>query len=169
MPMDTALLFVSLSYAFHLIATVVWLGWSVLLVIAHRSSPEETAETASFDIHQFTRHTMPIAMLAFAALAGTGLFQMARDSHYQDMLVFNTTWSQLLFLKHIGFGAEAIILFAIRFVIDPDFDYYRRAGDRGDNGAGFARTRRRYRWAAWFNLALGTLVLGITGILTALP
>lgn len=167
--MDTTILFVSISYAFHLIATVVWLGWSVLLVIVHRASIDAD-DTGPSDVYQLTRRAMPIALLAFVALAGTGLYQMASDQHYEDLLVFNTAWSQLLFLKHIVFLAEAVVLFAIRFIIEPDFDHYRRAAAKGRDVAGLvAKTQRRYRWLAWLNLALGTLVLGVTALLTALP
>lgn len=166
--MDTTILFTSISYAFHLIATVIWLGWSVLLVIAHRFSTTDADDVVLADVYRFTRRTMPIALLSFAVLAGTGLYQMASDQHYEDLLVFNNAWSQLLFLKHIAFLAEAVVLLAIRFVIQPDLDYYRRAAAQG-RGAGLAQTQRRYRWAAWLNLALGTFVLLITAMLTALP
>lgn len=168
--MDTTVLFVSASYVFHLVATIVWVGWSLLLVIVQRSPTSETAENStSFDLNAFTRRGMPIAMLAFAALAATGLYQMASDSHYVDMLVLNTAWSRLLFLKHIVFVAEAVVLLAIRFVIEPDLDYHRRAGVQGYDDGRYAEIQRRYRWAAWINLALGLLILLITGPLTALP
>lgn len=138
-------------------------------MVAHRSSTIDADDAASSDLYQFTRRAMPVALLAFAALAGTGLYQMASDQHYEDLLVFNTAWSQLLFLKHIAFLVETVVLVAIRFVIEPDFDYYRRAAARGRDVAGLAQTQRRYRWAAWINLALGALVLVVTALLTALP
>lgn len=166
--MERIVLLVGVSYLFHLVATVIWLGWSVLLVIA-RASEKKAYGSDVVDLDRFVRETMPIAMLAFAALAVTGLYQMVTDTHYDDVLTFDNAWSQLLLLKHLAFGAEAVALLAVRFVLEPDLNYYRRLAARGDGSDGLRRTRQRYRWAAWFNLALGGVILALTGVLTALP
>lgn len=169
--MEPSILVVGTSYAIHLVATVIWFGWSVLLIVAGVPDTDDVTPRATA-LQALVRRTMPLALLAFATLAVTGLYQMVTDTHYEDFLQITSSWSRLLLFKHLAFALDAIVLLWLRLIILPELGYQLRAARarRGQHAAGeVSLLQRRYRLAAWVNLFLGLGILVVTGFITGLP
>lgn len=163
LPMSTTVA-TGISYLFHLVATLVWLGWSGLIVLAPPFSPDSSQPS-----NRLARRLTPFALLAFAALGVSGMYQLVTDPHYENVLALTNTWSRLMFAKHILYGVEALILGVMRLVVEPELRYLTRAAARGQPAPALPAFRRRYRRLAWLNLALGFAILALTAFITALP
>ncbi len=152
----------ALSYLVHLVATLLWFGWSVLAVMV---SPLDSSSpmTALF------RRMTPLALVAFAALGGSGLYQLAKDPHYVDLLALTNTWSQLMFVKHVLYAAEALVLAFYRLNLEPELRLVGRAAARGRSPADTPALVRRHTRLARLNLALSLAILILTAWITAIP
>lgn len=168
---STANLFVGLSNTVHILATVVWIGWSLLLVMV--IAPQVTvayASSASGWLASTVRRLPSLAYLALATLGVTGMYQLVANSNYVDLLVFANTWSRLIFIKHLAVLGNVGLMAYLGGILVPEVRFQLRAADLGRGDAGRLRVlEQRFRWLAWLNLALGAVVLLMTGLATALP
>ena len=95
----------SLAYAIHLVATVVWIGsltaltW-VILPAAMRNLDEMTLARLLLSIQQ---RLDPLAWFCLLLLLATGMFQMSANPNYQGLLAIQNTWAQAILVKHILF------------------------------------------------------------------
>ncbi len=162
----------AVSYFFHLLATVIWIGGlailSGLVIPAARKSLAENAQAAAF-YSGLRKRFFPLVNLSLMVLLITGIAQMSADEHYEGVLQFSNEWSRALLLKHIAFVGMIICGLIMQYMAAPALE---RASLLVTHGKGdiqeMERLRRRETRLAWLTLGLGILVLAFTAWATAL-
>ncbi len=162
----------ALSYFFHLLATVVWLGGLVVLSLmvwpAARSTIAESPVLYRF-MSRLRKRFVPWSNFSLAVLLGTGMLQMTADPNYRGVLDFGNAWSQALLYKHIAMAAMVLCSLMIQYGVAPALE---RTGLLVEHGkadpAEWERLRRREVRLTWANNGLGLLVLVFTAWMTAL-
>lgn len=165
-------LILAISYFFHLVATVVWIGGMVILALL--VWPEARRVLAdSPGLYRFLtrlrKRFLPWSNLSLAVLIVTGLIQMTADPNYEGMLKFSNDWSRAILLKHIAIAGMVFCGIALQFWVVPALERASLLVEReqGDPET-WARLRRYEVRLTWLNIALGILVLAFTAWATAL-
>lgn len=165
-------LFLAISYFFHLIATVVWIGGLVMLSVLVWPEARRTLENNPALYYLLTRlrkRFLPLANLSLVVLIGTGLLQMSGDPNYDGVLQFSNEWSRVMLLKHVAVGGMVICGVILQFQVIPALERATLLVERGKgNPDDWARLRRNEIRLTWINVILGILVLGFTAWATAL-
>lgn len=162
----------AISYFFHLVATVAWIGGLVILAVLVYPALNRTLadNPALLRLLSLLRaRFMPLTHLSLAVLIVTGLTQMAGDPNYAGVLQFDNQWSQVMLLKHIAIVGMVVCGVLLQFGVIPALERVsllveRAKGDPAD----WAKLRRQEVWLTWVNLALGVLVLGFSAWATAI-
>lgn len=162
----------AISYFFHLVATIVWIGGLVVLVIMVLPEARRTLGTnpAFYTLLAgLRRRFFPLSNLSLAVLVVTGLVQMSGDPHYDGVLQFTNEWSRVLLLKHIAIGGMFVCGLALQYYVAPALERATLLAEhhKGD-AAELDRLRRRETRLTWINVILGLLVLAFTAWATAL-
>ncbi len=162
----------AISYFFHLLATIAWVGGLVVLALlvvpeARRIFGEQPAlETF---LMRMRKRFLPISHFSLVVLIGTGLIQMSGDPNYDGMLQFTNDWSRAILLKHVAIAGMFVCGLALQFSVIPALERARLLLDRGKGDPNeWARLRRSEARLTWINAALGVLVLGFTAWATAI-
>lgn len=162
----------AISYFFHLLATIAWVGGLVILALlvvpeARRIFGEQPAlETF---LMRLRKRFLPISHFSLILLIATGLVQMAGDPNYDGMLQFTNDWSRAILLKHIAIIGMLVCGLALQFSVIPSLERARLLLDRGKGDPNeWAKLRRSEARLTWINVALGVLVLGFTAWATAI-
>jgi len=162
----------AINYFFHLVATVVWLGGLVIMVLlvwpaARRVLAEDEALYRL--LQRLRRRFLPLTHFSLVVLIVTGLLQMTADSHYEGVLQISNEWSRVILLKHIAIGGMFICGLALQYGVAPALE---RASLLAEHGKGDPverdRLLRREVRLTWASVILGMLVLGFTAWATAL-
>ncbi len=165
-------LYLAISYFFHLVATIVWLGGLMILTImvypaANLALREHPAFYAF--MNRIRKRFVPLANFSLAVLVGTGLVQMSLDENYQGVLDFSNQWSVALLLKHVAIVGMVGCSVAIQYVVSPALERTTLMLERGKAAEGdWAKLQRRELILTWVNNGLGVLVLAFTAWMTAL-
>jgi uncharacterized membrane protein len=162
----------AISYFFHLIATIVWIGGLAILVIMvwpeTRRALSGNAALYSL-LTRLRQRFFPLSNLSLAVLIVTGLIQMTGDSNYEGVLQFTNEWSQAILLKHIAITGMFICGLALQFWVGPALERISLLVERGKGDPQEWETlRRREVRLTWASLILGILVLGFTAWATAI-
>ena len=163
--------FLAVSYFFHLIATVVWIGGLIILAVlvipeARRALAESPALEAF--MMRLRRRFTPLTNLSLAVLVLTGMFQMSGDPNYEGLLAFNNSWSVAMLLKHVAVVGMVVGGVALQFGVIPALERAALLAERGKgDAAARERLRRRESRLTWANIALGVVVLACTAWATA--
>lgn len=163
----------AISYFFHLVATIVWIGGLALLVLVvwpaiGRVLADDPARQAAL-FAALRKRFDPLANLSLVVLVVTGLLQTSGDPNYTGLLVFNSDWSRAILFKHIAIAGMIAIGAVLQLGVAPALEraaLLRAAGK--DDPTEAARLARRERRLNAFNLGLGLLVLAFTAAATAL-
>jgi uncharacterized membrane protein len=165
-------LFLAISYFFHLIATVVWIGGLIILALMVWPEARRTLENQPALYTLLTRlrkRFMPLANLSLVVLVATGMLQMSGDPNYDGVLQFTNEWSRVMLLKHVAVGGMVICGAALQFAVIPALERSTLLAERGKGDAAeWARLRRNEVRLTWANVVLGVLVLAFTAWATAL-
>ncbi|CAG1771941.1 hypothetical protein BAC2_02066 [uncultured bacterium] len=162
----------AISYFFHLIATVLWLGGLALLVLmvwpeARRALSESPALYAF--LNRLRKRFYPLTNFSLFVLVLTGLFQMPADPNYMGVFDFSNDWSRLILLKHIAIIGMVICGLAVQYGVVPALERTSLLVERGKGDpADYERLRRREVRLTWANVALAALVLAFTAWATAI-
>jgi uncharacterized membrane protein len=120
--MLTSPFLLSLSYALHLIATVVWIGGLVTMAFVVQpvinrlaSDQKELVQMVEAIQKRFT----PLANISLVVLILTGMVQMTNNRFYRGFLQFDNTWAQAILLKHLAVIAMIGVAGFITFSIQP--------------------------------------------------
>lgn len=159
---------VALSNTLHLFATIIWIGWSLLLPVvvvpntlaAHRGD-EGWATT-------ILKRGTPLAYGALAVLGGTGMLQMGAHSEYEGMFAVTNVWSVFLLLKHLLIVGSVVAILLLGQGVSPSLRLAIRRATLGHDHQSEALAAR-FRLLAWLNAILGAGVLLMTGFMTAVP
>lgn len=162
----------AISYFFHLVATVVWIGGLMIMVIL--VWPEMRRALAGNPalytmLARMRQRFFPMTNLSLAVLIVTGLIQMTGDSNYEGVLQFTNEWSQVILLKHIAIGGMFVCGMAMQFWVVPVLERVSLVIERGKGDPDeWEKLRRREVRLTWINVILGILVLGFTAWATAI-
>jgi uncharacterized membrane protein len=162
----------AISYFFHLIATVIWLGGLALLVLLvwpeARRVLSEIPTLYAF-LNRLRKRFYPLTNYSLLVLLVTGMFQMPSDPNYEGLLDFSNDWSRLILLKHIAVVGMVVCGLLIQYSIIPALERTSMLLERGKgNSAEYERLRRREVRLTWVNLALALGVLACTAWATSL-
>jgi uncharacterized membrane protein len=165
-------LILAISYFFHLIATVVWIGGLVILVILvwpeARRALEDSPALHTL-LMRLQRRFAPMSNLSLAVLVVTGLIQMTADSNYDGVLQFTNEWSRVILLKHIAIGGMFVCGLALHYWVTPALERASLLAQRGRGDANeWAKLRRNEVRLTWLSVILGILVLAFTAWATAI-
>lgn len=162
----------AISYFFHLIATIIWIGGLVILTImvlpeARRVLGENPAFYTL--LARLRKRFFPLSNFSLALLVVTGLIQMSGDPHYDGVLQFTNEWSKVILLKHVAIGGMIVCGLALQYWVAPSLERATLLAERhkGDPQE-LELLRRREVRLTWINVALGIAVLGFTAWATAL-
>ncbi len=164
--------FLALSLFFHLIATVIWIGGLMLLLIlvlpAARHTLLENTQASAF-YSRVRKGFFPLVNLSLVVLLFTGLLQMSADEHYAGVLQFTNEWSVAMLFKHAAYLGMIVCGVVMQYVVAPALERAALLTSRGKGDpAAYARLRAREHRLAWLTLLLGIAVLGFTAWATAL-
>ncbi|MBI1258646.1 MAG: DUF4149 domain-containing protein [Chloroflexi bacterium] len=162
----------AVSYFFHLIATIVWIGGLVVLAIMVLPEARRVLGTNPEFYTLLTRlrkRFFPLSNLSLAVLIVTGLIQMSGDPHYNGLLKITNDWSRAILLKHIAIAGMFVCGLVLQYYVAPDLEratllIEHHKGDPVE----LEKLRRREARLTWINVGLGVLVLGFTAWATAL-
>lgn len=162
----------AISYFFHLVATIVWIGGLVILVILVWPEARRVLEDSPALYTLLTRLRLrfaPLTHLSLAVLVVTGLIQMTADPNYDGVLQFTNEWSRIILFKHIAIGGMFICGLALQYGVTPALERATLLAQHGKGDAQeWAKLRRREVRLTWLNVILGLLVLGFTAWATAI-
>jgi uncharacterized membrane protein len=162
----------ALSYFFHLLATVFWIGGLVVLVVLvwPESRRALQGNPALYTLlTRVRRRFLPLSNLSLAVLVVSGLVQMTGDPNYEGVLQFANEWSRVILLKHIAIAGMFICGLALQLWVAPALERVALLAERGkDKPDEWERLHRAEVRLTWANLALGVLVLAFTAWATAL-
>lgn len=162
----------AISYFFHLLATIVWIGGLVLLVVLVLPEARRVLGTNREFYALLTRlrrRFMPMSNLSLAVLVVTGLVQMSGDSHYDGVLQFTNDWSRVILFKHVAVAGMFICGLALQYGVAPALERATLLVEKAKGDpAELDRLQRREARLTWINVGLGVLVLGFTAWATAL-
>lgn len=162
----------AVSYFFHLVATVLWLGGLALFVLmvwpeARRIFSESPALYAF--LNRLRKRFYPLTNFSLVVLVITGLFQMPADPNYEGVLDFSNDWSRLILIKHIAIFGMVVCGLVIQYGVVPALERTSLLVERGKGDpAEYERLRRREVRLTWANVALAALVLACTAWATAI-
>jgi uncharacterized membrane protein len=162
----------AISYFFHLVATVVWIGGLVTLTVfvwpETRRALANNPALYSF-LTRLRKRFFPLTNFSLVVLILTGFIQMSGDSHYDGVLQFTNDWSRVLLLKHIAIIGMVISGLVLQFGVTPALERASLLVERGKGDlVEWERLRRREIRLTWLNVILGLAVLGCTAWITAL-
>lgn len=161
----------AVSYFFHLIATVVWIGGLAVMVLlvlptARRLLTEQP--TLFLFLNRLRRRFVPLANLSLAVLVVTGLIQMSGDPHYTGLLQISNDWSVAILLKHLAIIAMFACMIFSQLSITPALDRALMLLEKGKGSVDeVARLTRSETRLTWINVGLSLLVLVFTAWATA--
>jgi uncharacterized membrane protein len=165
--MTTQFWLVALSNSLHLFATILWIGWSLLLplVVAPRAVEAHRGEAGAATM--LLQRGTPLAYGALAVLGATGMLQMGANEQYDGMFVVSNLWSIFLLSKHLLIIGSVVIILLIGQWVSPQLRLAVRRAALGQSHNSDTLAAR-FRLLAWLNAILGAGVLVLTGFMTAL-
>lgn len=158
---------VAISYFFHLLATVVWLGGMALLVLVIWPVQHRYPDAMPM-LDMVEKRFRPMANFSLLVLLMTGVVQTAEDNNYGGMLDFAGDWSRAILGKHIAFIGMVLIVIFLQFGLEPALERTKLLASKGQGLEELARLRERQRLLTQINFGLSIVVLIFTAVATAL-
>lgn len=157
----------SVSYALHMLATVLWVGGLIfqslfLLPLLTRGSIRDSKLQIKL-IKLLTRF-QPLAWLSLAVLLGTGLTQMAAHPRYEGLLALTNRWSIAIFIKHLMILPMLGITAFQSFLLHPSLQRELLKKKSLETNAGDPGELRIEQRLVAVNVILSVLVLTLTAI-----
>lgn len=117
------------SYWFHLLATVIWLGGlSLMLLVAWPALRRGTlADNHWLALQQ---RFMPWANGSLILLLITGFVQMTNDPNYTGFLQIDSLWAGAMLIKHLAFGGMVIIGVYVQWMLYPAMERLKLLGEK---------------------------------------
>jgi uncharacterized membrane protein len=162
----------AISYFFHLVATVVWVGGLLMLGLLvwpeARKALSDSPALATL-LARLRKRFTPLTNLSLAVLIVTGLVQMTADPNYDGLLKFSNEWTRVILLKHIAIGGMFVSGLLLQYSVVPALERASLLAERGKGDPeASARLRRREVRLTWLNIGLGILVLAFSAWATSI-
>ena len=156
----------AVSLFFHLIATAVWIGGLLLMVLLVIPETRRAMQQSPglYDLLTRLRKRMaPLFNLSLAVLIVTGMFQMSLDPNYDGLMQFDNEWSRVILFKHIALVGLVISGGMLQFSVIPSMERAALLIERGKGDPNeIERLRRRETVLSWISAGLGVLILGFS-------
>ncbi len=165
--MTTQFWLVALSNSLHLFATILWIGWSLLLPLVVVPRVVEAHYGEAGTARMLLQRGTPLAYGALAVLGATGMLQMGANEQYDGMFVVSNLWSIFLLIKHLLIIGSVVIILLIGQWVSPQLRLAVRRAALGQANQTDSLAAR-FRLLAWLNAILGAGVLVLTGFMTAI-
>ena len=162
----------AISYFFHLVATVIWLGG--LLVLSVWVFPEAQkqlrAHPARYQlVNRLRKRFTPWANFSLVILIASGMFQMSADQQYLGMLNFSNSWSRALLWKHIAMLGMLVCSLTLQYGLAPRLERVSLLiQHQQGNEDQWERLHGQEIRLAWLNMFFGFMILGLTAWMTSL-
>jgi uncharacterized membrane protein len=157
----------ALSYWFHMLATIVWVGGLALMSLVvwpgARAVLGPGPELSEL-IRRLQKRFNPLAWLSLSVLIVTGLTQMSANKNYDGLLRITNPWTAALLGKHLAVGAMILIGLYMQLGVQPELARLALSESRGRPAPNAEKLRRREMNLTRLNLVCGVLVLGLTAI-----
>jgi uncharacterized membrane protein len=162
---------IGVSFFFHLVATVAWIGGLVTLAVIVQPVLNhivtDVRERARLNEAIFKRF-QPIANLSLIVLILTGMVQTFTNRFYKGFLQFDNAWAQAILLKHLAIIGMVILAGIITFSVQPALQRNALLVANGvADEAQSARLQQQQIRLTRINLALSVLVLLFTAVASA--
>jgi uncharacterized membrane protein len=159
----------ALSYWFHLLATVIWLGGIVLLTLFAWPAWQRGSLAAN-QWWEIQRKFVPLANASWIALLLTGFYQMTNDANYDGFLTINSPWAAVILLKHIAFIGMVAVTIYMQAVLHPAMKRAAVLAQQKPQKAAqeLSSTQKREILLLRINLVCALIVLFFTAVATAL-
>lgn len=169
--MLTSNFLITLSYFFHLVATVAWIGGLVILAFVVQPAIDNVATEPKERvrlIETIQKRFQPIANISLIVLVLTGMVQTFTNRSYSGFLRFDSTWAQAILFKHIAVLGMIVLAGIITFSVQPAL---RRNALLAANGvideAQSVHLQKQQTRLTQINLVLSLVVLVFTAIARA--
>lgn len=108
----------TLSYWFHLLATVVWLGGLIsMAVVAWPAVRNHVLDAGQWA--RLQKRFTPWAHASLVVLWITGFVQMSADPNYEGFLSFQGLWAQAILIKHLAVIGMMIFGIYLQWRVQP--------------------------------------------------
>lgn len=148
---------IALSYWLHAMATVIFIGYYVLLALIFLPVLSKTENgTALSEISKRSRPWMYASLLIFIV---TGIYLMIVDTNYLGFADFGNFWGIVMLVKHILIVGMIAMGFWFNAIL--------RVGPLMSSNTGVAQAISRFRWYVNAMAISGVLVLLLTALAQA--
>jgi putative copper export protein len=156
------------SYWFHLLATIVWLGGLASTLLVSWPALRRGTLAANNWLLLQQRFT-PWANGSLLVLLITGLVQMTNDSNYTGLLTVDSLWAGALLAKHVAFVGMVLVSAYVQWSLYPAMARLRLLADRRPSLASEEQEKlsRRELRLLRLNLACAAAILLFTAVATA--
>lgn len=162
----------AVSYFFHMVATVIWLGGLVTLtVFVWPETKRIMAESPALYglVSRWRKRFVPLTNFSLVVLVFTGFMQMTADPNYDGVMQITNEWSRVILLKHVAIAGMVVCGLVLQYSVTPALERASLLLERGKGDpAEWERLRRREVQLTWVNVALGAAVLGFTAWATTI-
>ena len=162
----------ALSYAVHMVATVLWLGGLATLALWVLPEARKLDRGAYAGLlSRMQRRLDGIGWFSLVVLTLTGLFQMSASSYYEGFLTIQNTWSAAILVKHVLFGLMIVVSAYLTWGVLPRLQRLALMQSQGveppaGSGSFDALVTTNTR-LLYINLVLALLVLVLTAVARA--
>ena len=166
----SALVWLSLTNWFHLLATVVWIGGIITNLTVVQPSARESLEPPVMGrfMDSFIRRLRPLIYASMAVLAVSGIIMMLLNRHYLGLFDFGNLWTQFVLVKHILVLVIIILGVYMLGVIFPKMGRLAAKGPSPQLGK-LQKLQIRLGMTSVTIALLVLLFTAITGAVSALP
>jgi len=170
-----SLVTLSLSHFLHLMATVVWIGGIVMILLVILPGAKESIESAPKIkrlMKEIARRFTPMANISILIVILTGNVIAFYDKRFTALLEFNNPWNSVMLLKHFLVVVMVIIHFYRGLLLNPKI--CRLSSKISELEVASPLSSRVAKFQKFsldlvkVNLVLGIMVLMMTGILSSL-
>lgn len=157
----------------HLLATVVWIGGIVLILMVVLPGAKEALEQPVVGklMEAITKRFTPLANTSIVVIVLTGLALAFFDKNLLGSGKFSSTWSLVVIGKHLIVAPMIVIHFYRSLVLSPKIKRLsvEQAGSyAGKLSPNLPKLQRLSLNLIWVNLSLGILVLLLSGMAAAI-
>jgi uncharacterized membrane protein len=166
-----SLFILSLSHFLHLLATVVWIGGIMMILLVILPGAKESLESASMVrklMKDITKRFTPMANISILVLIVTGIVIVNYEQNFTGFLDFTNPWNAVMFMKHFLVALMVIIHFYRGLILNPKIGRLssKLIESQGESPLS-SRVTRLQKFSLDLvnaNLVLGMIVLIMTGI-----
>lgn len=148
----------------HLLSTVVWIGGIFFILSVALPIAKKTLEQPGKLMGAIGKRFVPMANISILLIFITGIFMSLLSHSFSELVSLNSPWSRILFIKILAALMMAGIHFYRDLLLTPKIE--RLTAEVSPSGK-IKELQRLSLNLVKINLILGTVVLFLTGMLSA--